>query len=161
MLVLSNHQHRRSNCYGYALDIDYILTPGTNDEADSDIDDWSTLHGITAGRAHDLLEACKQDGLEELPVSGHKVAVFINEYAACIDYHFYRLDFGGTWSHKLGNLGQPTVVKDPRTANRALVNRADPAGDIIIAQQFCGYLYVPRLFVWNTGDEELTPHSIW
>ena len=143
-----------SNCYGYALGIDRVLAPGTNDDRDSDINDWDQLHGITNQRVIDLMDACKRDGLEEIPVSNQKIAVFINEYAACLDYHFYRLGPSG-WSHKLGQNGQPTSVQDPRVANKKLVGKPDPNGDYIIAQHFCGYLYVPKVFVWTLNDDPL------
>ncbi len=152
-----------SNCYGYALCIEYIITPGTNGGVNSLVENWDNLHGITAQRVRELIAECKKDGLEEIPVSNKKIAVFINEYATGLDYHFYRLDPGG-WSHKLGNTGIPTGVSDPRKANRDLVGKADPNGDIIINQVFCGYLYLPKVFYWTMDEDDhepIFPHSLW
>ncbi len=58
-----------------------------------------------------------------------------------VDYHWYRLDENGRWSHKPGNTDARGVdasgnpITNPETANRdyGAVNYTD----------FCGYFYVP------------------
>ena len=58
-----------------------------------------------------------------------------------VDYHWYRLDDNGRWSHKPGNTSATNVdasgnpITNPKTADRdyGSVNYKD----------FCGYFYVP------------------
>jgi hypothetical protein len=139
-----------NNCYGYALDIDSELFPGTNCGKDSPTEEWSNITQITAARVKELMDACLDDGLDELPIGNcRKIAVFIHRYADCIDFHFYRLD-GPDWSHRPCAGAPVQVAKDPRTSDAMLVGHLDPRGEKILGQQFCGFLYAPVPFTWSS-----------
>jgi hypothetical protein len=139
-----------SNCYGFALDIDFNVCPGMNNGKESTVFNWDGKHGITKQRIDELLNACKKDGLEEISVSEHKIAVFINEYVAGLDFHFYKL-VNASWRHKLGANSEIKIVADCRAANQLLVGKEDPNGDLIVSQAFCGYLYRPKIFEFSLG----------
>ncbi len=124
-------QHN-NNCYNYA----------NNKRTDT-----FAQPGLAAGAMYTQL-ACKStydaavaDGLTPMPASGIcpkssssekcKIALVV---APGWDYHWYRLDSGGMWSHKPGgtratnvdNSGNP--ISNPETANRGYYT------------DFCGYL---------------------
>lgn len=124
-----------ANCYGYALGANFNLAPGSLG------DEEIAFEGLDMeANATRLLAACKRDGLIEL-ATGWPIAVFINKYDGSLDYHFYRLH-EGKWSHKMGNVGAvETGIHDAVTHNARLRNTEDPAGDLIIDQHFCGFLY--------------------
>ena len=121
-----------NNCYNYSNNkrTDTFAQPGR-------------ASGSTAGtmQCDPVKTAAIADGLTALPASGHcpssskstecKLALVV---APDWDYHWYRLDSNGMWSHKPGqtqatnrdNSGQ--LISDPETADRgAYIN-------------FCGYL---------------------
>lgn len=58
-----------------------------------------------------------------------------------VDYHWYRMDDNGQWSHKPGNTAVTNVdasgnpIRNPETANRDYGS--------VNYRQFCGYFYVP------------------
>lgn len=61
-----------------------------------------------------------------------------------VDYHWYRLDDNGQWSHKPGNTESTNVdasgnpISNPQTANRDYSAGGGPN-----YHEFCGYFYVP------------------
>lgn len=61
-----------------------------------------------------------------------------------VDYHWYRLDNNGTWSHKPGHGDATNVdasgkpITNPETANRNYSGTSR-----VNYSQFCGYYYVP------------------
>ena len=124
-----------ANCYGYALGLNANVAPGSAN--DGDMIDWCVSAEIEKKYCAELIEACKNDGLvDESSAKPGLIAVFINKYADCLDYHFYRYD-GGTWSHKLGAAGTVvTGIADPKLYNAALVGSKDALGSTIIGQQF-------------------------
>lgn len=128
-----------ANCYGYVLGLNINVAPGSAN--DGDMIDWSVSAEIELKYQTDLINACTRDGLvADIHPKPGWIAVFINKYAECLDYHFYRYD-SGSWSHKLGAAG--TVVSniaDPKTFNAALVGTNDALGSTIIGQQFVAYM---------------------
>jgi hypothetical protein len=122
-----------NNCYNYGCDIetDTFAQPGR-------------AHGQSLTRA-DLNNCTKTidyavlDGLKVFEEKGdcegccHKVAMVIWPN---VDYHWYRMDRDGKWSHKPGptqatNLDNSgNIITDPQTANR---------GGYTV---FCGYFCV-------------------
>jgi hypothetical protein len=119
-----------NNCYNY----------GNNKRTDTFAQPGRAA-GITLSWPEDMnCEAVKDaaiaDGITALPFSGHcpdaedKVALVV---APAWDYHWYRLDDNGKWSHKPGgtpatnldNKGNP--IDSPETADRGIYS------------EFCGY----------------------
>ena len=74
------------------------------------------------------------------PVSYYKGAVVV---APGVDYHYYRLNDEGVWTHKPG--ARPTslldaknnIIKDPKNADRKY-------GKDLNYKDFCGYTCIPR-----------------
>jgi hypothetical protein len=139
------HVQNCNNCYNYGCDIetDNFAQPGyaTGNEYTSPPD----CPGVTAGALSDgLTSGPSASGPAGDPCArcSHKVALVI---APGWDFHWYRLDDNGMWSHKPGNgtarnydnSGNP--ISDPRTADR---------GPYTI---FCGFFCVCRCNVTIKG----------
>lgn len=122
-----------NNCYNY----------GNNKRTDT-----YAQPGRAAGAMYSMPITCSgvynaaiADGLDPLPASGtcpsgkDKVALVV---APGTDYHWYRLDSGGMWSHKPGR-GQAT---DLDNSGNHIVNpkSADRCGKWLCYTDFCGYL---------------------
>jgi len=112
-----------NNCYNYGCDIqtNTFAQPGR-------------AHGIIVTRS-DLINcekvhsAALADGLKDVDCDKgcgcekcqHQVALVVSP---SWDYHWYRKDRDGKWSHKMGNTpatnldNSGNVITDPRTANR-------------------------------------------
>lgn len=115
-----------NNCYNYGCD----MQTGTYAQP-------GRAHGITLGpnnaNCTDVTNAAKADGL--VPVNcdegcgckecQHQVALVIKPWNGISwDYHWYRKDRNGMWSHKMGGTPATSLdnswnpISDPRTANR-------------------------------------------
>ncbi|MCE7929701.1 MAG: hypothetical protein DYG91_14580 [Chloroflexi bacterium CFX7] len=117
----------RNNCYNYANDVitNTFAQPGRGSGA---------MYGSLA--CGDVGAAAGRDGLRSVgsasgtPAQGHFAALVIWPGR---DFHWYRLDAGGAWSHKPGQTpvrdtdNSGNRIGDPRTCNRG------PYTD------FCGY----------------------
>lgn len=130
-----------NNCYNYANNKITGVSPTTAAQP-------GKAHGalINGKTCPDLIAAVQADGLVLKPDfasplganQGWYVALVINPG---VDYHFYRQDADGCWSHKIGrapvtggdHLGN--VITDPRTCRR---------GDYT---QFCGFAVTNRSVV--------------
>lgn len=128
-----------NNCYNYACDIetDTFAQPGlasgavANQMACADVSTGATADGLAAAGPNDACSGCC-----------HRVALVV---APGEDFHWYRLDSSGYWSHKPGstpaknvdNSGQ--LITDPRTADRG------PYTD------FCGFFCVCNASVHIQG----------
>jgi hypothetical protein len=109
-----------NNCYNYANDhaTNTFAQPGR-----------ATGHMYTALTCASVQPAAQSDGLTVAPNFSAPLAAGKGWYVALViwpnaDYHWYRQDKVGCWSHKPGstavrnvdNAGQP--ITDPRTCNR-------------------------------------------
>ncbi len=126
----STVQHN-NNCYNYGNN------KKTNTYAQPGRRSGDYPNPMTCG---DVSAAAISDGIEALPASGvcpndqDKVALVVDPY---MDYHWYRLDSSGMWSHKPGgtratnldNSGNP--ISNPETADRC--------GGFLCYTDFCGY----------------------
>lgn len=118
----------RNNCYNYALNepTDTFAQPGRAHDV-----------SMGAGRVcEDVIRAACADGLRpvespDTPLNnGHYVAlVLAPEY----DYHWYRLDAGGIWSHKPGH----TRVRNWDNDRKPITSPETCARDPYV--KFCGY----------------------
>jgi len=145
---------RCNNCYNYGCDIrtDTFAQPGY-------------AHGISLSLANlnctDVGNAAIADGLAPQPEKickgcTHLVALVI---APGDDYHWYRLDDNGRWSHKPG--GSPATdldasgnqIADPETADR-YYSGPDYTLDY---NTFCTYYCVDKKFVVIDGRRACNP----
>ncbi len=140
---------RCNNCYNYACDIrtDNYAQPGY-------------AHGVThSTTCPTVTVASIADGLivgneKECRNCTHHVALVI---APNEDYHWYRLDDNGRWSHKMASFpvsdrdGSGNLIINPETADRRAFNGPDFLRDYSI---FCGYFCVDKNNVvikgWNS-----------
>ncbi len=118
----NHYQHVHSNnCYNYAINLrdGRFLQPGERSGQPFDSEAYTPAT---------IRAAAKRDGLKPVPRSGkipdgwHKVYFAIRPDVGWFghDYHWYRLDSDGTWSHKMGGgeadnldrFGEP--ISDPR-----------------------------------------------
>jgi hypothetical protein len=111
-----------NNCYAYATDMDpgHFPQPGVGAGLPVLTAANTTCPTVTAAAIADGLVKASCDASCS---NGRKVALVVDPNN---DYHWYREDSNGTWSHKPGegkatNLDfskPPQVITDPRTANR-------------------------------------------
>ncbi len=122
-----------NNCYNYGCDIetDTRAQPG---RASGQILTRADLNNCTKTKDYAVLDGLKVfDNKGDCEGCCHKVALVIWPN---VDYHWYRMDRDGKWSHKPGttpatNLDNSyNIITDPQTANR---------GGYSV---FCGYLCV-------------------
>lgn len=123
-----------NNCYNYGTDVrnSTYAQPGVGGGLpDVSLD----CPGETAGAIADgLISTGSEQSLAGVEF-GHVAALVI---APALDFHWYRRDRDGTWSHKPGataatNLDDSDrVITDPRNADRGRYT------------QFCGFFCVPR-----------------
>ncbi|HEX7150387.1 MAG TPA: hypothetical protein VF618_02790 [Thermoanaerobaculia bacterium] len=146
-----------ANCYAYALRLAVNVTPGKNNENDDHaIDTWSDDEGGVVwdnARMAELLAACTADGMAA-NAGSWRVAVYVNEYAGhAVDFHFFREEANGTWSHKLGGAAPVVNIADHAVAAAALVGQVFNNEPAIQAVHLCGYLFVPDDFVWQMDED--------
>jgi hypothetical protein len=122
-----------NNCYSYANDLRHFrtgdhATPGESAKAPVDI-----------GNCAEFRQAALADKLKQitrLPANGAPLALFIKRNK--LDYHWYRQDRSGLWSHKPG--GFPVRSCD-ESGNPISRPRAADVGDYVV---FCGYFQTSR-----------------
>ena len=139
-----NDRQGSNNCYNYAnnRDTGTYAQPGKAAGAQ-----WSAISCAA------VREAAIADGLE--PISGYPSTVlgFKTGVALVVapgyDYHWYRLDEDGRWTHKVGgNVATPydnsgNVITDPRTANRGVYT------------EFCGFFMLWSDIAQGYGHENI------
>lgn len=124
---------RNNNCYNYANDLitNTFAQPGRG----------SGQQGPYPPNCPDTGAAAQRDGqivvtsASSTPTQGHFIALVVSTTPGFFDYHWYRLDDSGMWSHKPG--GTPvrntdnsgSLISDPKTCNRGPYNL------------FCGYYH--------------------
>ena len=122
-----------NNCYSYANDL-FTFTAG-----DHATPGESAGAPVVAGTCQQFRHAATMDKLKRLttlPVDGAPIALFVSSDQT--DYHWYRQDASGFWSHKPGGWQvrdcdeSGYAITDPRTAN-------------VLDYQFCAF--------FNTGPK--------
>lgn len=141
---------RSNNCYNYGNNkrTDTFAQPG---RASGNNLSWPNDMNCNA-----VMKAAVADGLDPLPASGLcpkgkysktcKVALVV---APQWDYHWYRLDRNGMWSHKPGSTRATNLdnsympISDPQAANRGAYT------------DFCGYLCSCSSYEQGKGRENI------
>ena len=117
---------RNNNCYNYGNDTitNTFAQPGRG----------SGQEGPYPPACPETGSAATRDGLKSVPnpdltpAEGHIAALVVSTTPGFFDYHWYRRDNNGMWSHKPGqtaarntdNSGRP--IADPRTCDRGFYN---------------------------------------
>ena len=134
-----------NNCYNYACNIrtDTFAQPGLASTG---------IGGPYYGDCDDVTNAALNDGLQRCTDAchpcHHKVALVTVPGG---DYHWYRQDADGMWSHKMGQTpatnrdNSNNLITDPAMANRGAYTN------------FCGYfcVYEPDVTIDGYGCDEL------
>jgi hypothetical protein len=126
-----------NNCYNYA-----------NNHITNTFAQPGRAHGAQAGKmaCADVDAAALKDGLANVPNFGGTLTAGHGWYVALViwpnvDYHWYRQDHVGCWSHKPGQTAARNVdnsgktITDPKSCNRGPYT------------QFCGYLVTKKTVV--------------
>lgn len=134
-----------TNCYAYAANDPDGHPPGKPQPGEH------CGHPAQAVTCAEVSRASACDGMTPAPDPPPAKAGYYAVALVCdpgVDYHWYRQDDNGRWSHKPGNTdatnvdASGNVITDPKAANRNY-------GQINYSQ-FCGYFYVPAAGV-RTG----------
>ena len=133
-----------NNCYNYANNrrTDTYASPG---EASGQEFNTLTCLSIDSAVLRDGLETCT-DITQPIPPGKARIALCVNPGT---DFHWYREDRNGMWSHKIGkgkalnrdNSGQP--ISDPEKADRGGYT------------DFCGYYFVYSDSLQGRGREHI------
>jgi len=130
-----------TNCYAYAANDPNGHPPGKPQPGQQ------CGSPATSVDCAEIDRAAQCDGMVPAPnpptsMAGHYPVALVMDPG--VDYHWYRLDDNGRWSHKPGNAsatdqdasGRP--ITNPETADRDY-----SASGLPNYSQFCGYYYVP------------------
>lgn len=167
------------NCFAYAMNIN---DPRQISDCKQDKDCNVPFHQPGSASGHDGFTATRKKTCSEMvarilgdnpgirmtnftdqcPAETSKIAIVVDPKE---DYHFFRQDTNGFWSHKPG--GTPVTsldsskrpIYDPKLANRNYLND----GGHLNYDQFCSYLCVPRTRILHLkvggGKYKLTRRS--
>lgn len=122
---------RNNNCYNYGNDTitNTFAQPGRGTGQEGPYP--PSCAGTSAAATRDGLKSIPSPDVT--PAEGHVCALVVSTTPGFFDYHWYRRDSNGMWSHKPGqtaarntdNSGRP--ISDPRTCDRGPYNN------------FCGF----------------------
>ena len=166
-----------NNCFGYAFNVQEKGKGKSNSNSSNSSNSrpfmqpglksgYPPWHKIKGKRCPDLLARLlgdvpdlKQTTFEQCcPKGFSKIAAVIDSKR---DYHFYRQDSNGLWSHKPGSTDVTNLdaagklIYNPELAARNY-NR-DPT-DVLNYNTFCGYMCVPRTrtYKFKRGGRRMT-----
>tara|TARA_A100001015_G_scaffold220435_1_gene248061 strand:- start:2346 stop:2885 length:540 start_codon:yes stop_codon:yes gene_type:complete len=145
-----------TNCYSYAMNIieknkdpennNHKIQPG--EISNSKLDN-NSCENIIQNIQKDFNFNLNPIGLYDiLPCNHYRIAIVLDEKGDYRDYHLYRQDNDGLWSHKQGKGkikrydASNNHIKDPKTADRNY-STDDKNKDKYNYETFCGYFSVP------------------
>ena len=151
---MSKEQHEINNCYNYVFD-KKIKLGERNEKVQPGI--WKSTKKYNKTDCTEIIEKVKKDFSnirinkldsidDEIICTNYKIALVIDNIGSKIDYHFYRQDDNGNWSHKLGNNkisnidASGNIITNPEKADR---NYDKMNNDEFNYDTFCGYYSVP------------------
>jgi hypothetical protein len=122
-----------NNCYNYGCDIrtDTFAIPGRASQLPYIAPDCIDVRALAV--ADGLQPVPNPTQPNPYPECCHLVALVI---APEVDFHFYRLDDTGGWSHKVGS----TPARNTDEAGNAIVS--PETAERGVYTEFCGYFYV-------------------
>jgi len=145
------------NCFAYAFDYQHLPKNCTKESCSipfpqpglkSGYPKWSKVQNkgkrcpdLTARLFGDVPKLLRSTFEDRCPAKYSKIALVVDEDQ---DYHFYRQDSNGLWSHKPGATsvtgidGTGRKIYDPKLASREYPESG------LHYDEFCGYLCAPR-----------------
>ena len=150
------------NCFAYAFDYKKLPKGCTKHNCDvpftqpgsvSGYPKWADIDGkrcpdLVARLLGDIPNIKMSSFTKKCPKNYSKIALVIDPKE---DYHFYRHDKNGLWSHKPGATNVTSVdatgrpIYDPQLASRKYIDSNLNYGE------FCGYFCIPRNTKMNLG----------
>lgn len=141
---LNKEEHEINNCYSYAMNI-----------KESNIEE-KRQPGELCGREFkydceniEKMMKCDFPSIQKIekidtpiPCSHYRIALVLDNSGEHLDYHFYRQDIDGYWSHKTGNNpitnldASGNIIINPENIDR---NYDKKANDMFNYKNFCGY----------------------
>jgi hypothetical protein len=149
--------HETTNCYSYAfnrieMNRENKLQPGMLSNNEFKIYECNALINHIS---EDHPNIKKVNGIHEpVPCNHYKIALVLDNKGEKKDYHFYRQDKDGYWSHKTGKNPITNVdasgnkITDPELCDRNYDKEEDDEYNYEI---FCGYFSVP----YNEGPMKI------
>ena len=137
----SGYVNANTNCYGYAIDKIGSANPGN-----SSLFPRATCEALIAGAKSQGLIEPTTDGQcgGGCPSGYHKVQIFLDDRNLIDrDYHVYRQDDDGGWSHKRGRSGSPTNLDGSGKVLTCPIKADRDYGDRNY-QKSCGTLCAPE-----------------
>tara|TARA_B100000408_G_C10202781_1_gene183603 strand:- start:118 stop:660 length:543 start_codon:yes stop_codon:yes gene_type:complete len=143
-----------TNCYGYAFNLveknpdpnnTHKIQPG--EISNSSLDNNTCDNIIKNIEKDNNLKLRKVTLHESLPCDHYRIAIVIDNKGDYKDYHFYRQDNDGYWSHKQGkgkvhrHDASSKLILDPENADRNY-SKYDTNKDKYNYEIFCGYFSV-------------------
>lgn len=140
-----------NNCYSYAAD---DFNPHKSEGRPTPGATYTNVNISIPVQCNEIMFRTEGDGFERHSCETacnnqrYKVMVFVSPVPEGIgDYHFYRQDQDGTWSHKRGLSGRVTsldavgnTIIDPRCADKNYLHEEFPAN----YSELCGCMCVER-----------------
>lgn len=136
------------NCFGYALGVKEDF--GAHHEQTEHIfDTHMTMTALPEILSHTGIEPIEDNNLVNIPDNHYPIAGFIScpggDGSWYMDYHWYRMDNDGTWSHKGGwkDIFLPTRYDRScqEIYNPLSANRSNPGNE---HDKFIGFYAVPK-----------------
>jgi len=122
-----------NNCYNYATDkrTNSFAIPG--DGRGRPYREPATCHSVKDGVIRDGLRPIEDYHSTYMPKKGYVIALYVRDREQREDFHFYRRDKGGSWSHKPGSSPATNLDNDNKVIhNPELCDRGE-------YNSLCGY----------------------
>jgi len=154
MWDLSDEHHDINNCYSYSLNNQIPMGWRTDKLQPGDLSGGKyseqTCKSIIQHVREDYMNKdIREVGLNDnIECNRYKIALVLSNNSDSFDYHFYRQDLNGNWSHKAGDNPISNVdasgklIKDPQKANRNYNKTDNTDDDNNDYNIFCGYYSV-------------------
>jgi hypothetical protein len=131
----------RTNCYAYAANDPFGHALGKPQPGDHGGHPFSDVDCLSLGNAA-ISDGMTPGSNPPNPPPGYYPVALVLDPG--VDYHWYRQDSNGLWSHKPGNTlatdvdASGQLISDPEMADRDYNSIGGPSYSV-----FCGYYYVP------------------
>ena len=151
---LSDEHHDINNCYSYSMNQQIPLGWRTDKLQPGDLSggkyseqtcDSIIQHVKEDYSNKDIVEVDINDKIE---CNRYKIALVLSNNSKSFDYHFYRQDLNGDWSHKAGDNAISNIdasgnkITDPKIADRNYNKTDNEIDDNNDYNVFCGYYSV-------------------
>ena len=138
-----------ANCYSYALDVPFLGAKNLGSLASQEKPDWLKRRSLIFPKS--AFNRAVADGLRPVentafdPAQQHILAVFLGVLSwryNLLDFHFFRLDGDGQWSHKPGMSKIKKVIIPPQ--NNIQKDLKSAYGQYVRKSSFVGFFEVPK-----------------